>query len=102
MDAPDGTVVIDDAATLPSGIEIEAFAVVSSDAPDGVADTFQATYPDGTTRLRYDNSHDDPDLGPHHRHADQYDPTDTDEAIELTNGDIHDHYTRFLNELERG
>lgn len=83
---------------LPDGTVIEIEAVRTSEYPGGVKYSFQHFDPvEGITLLRYDNAHDDPDLGEHHRHGSDLDPADVDRAIELTN--VYDHLRTFLDEV---
>ena len=83
---------------LDDGTMIEVEAVRAEDAPGGVSYSFQHFDPEsGATLLRYDNAHDDPDLGEHHRHGNDLDPTDVDRELELTNA--YDHLRTFLDEV---
>lgn len=47
--------------------------------------------------LRYDNAHDEPELGAHHRHGEEDNPDDPDRGTEFE--DIWTHIDRFLEEV---
>jgi hypothetical protein len=84
--------------TLLDGTVIAVSAVRASSYPDGVKYSFQHFDPEtGATLLRYDNAHDDPDLGAHHRHGSDLDPNDPDREVEFE--DVYDHLRTFLDEV---
>lgn len=78
---------------VPGG-RVEMFAVPDDDYPGGWFYRFQYYHPDNGEILRYDNAHDDVDLGWHHRHIRVGDDT------EIEFHGIVPHVTRFLNELD--
>lgn len=77
---------------VPGG-RVEMFAIVDCDYPGGWFYRFQYYHPDEGEILRYDNAHDDPDLGDHHRHVHAGDDT------EIEFHGIVAHITRFLDEV---
>lgn len=84
--------------TLRDGTVIELRAVWASAYPGGVKYAFQHFDPEtGATLLRYDNAHDDPELGDHHRHGSELDPDDIDRSIGFV--DVHDQLRKFLDEV---
>lgn len=52
----------------------------------------------GRRLVHYDNAHDDPALGQHHRHGEDGNPDDPDSELDFTT--VWDHYDRFLTEVE--
>jgi len=78
--------------TVPGG-RVEMFAVEDSDYPGGWFYRFQYYHPQQGERLRYDNAHDDDELGWHHRHV----TPGEDSEIEFQN--ITAHVARFLQEV---
>ena len=77
---------------VPGG-RVEMFAVRTDDYPGGWFYGFQYYRPGNGEILRYDNAHDDTDLGWHHRHV---------RSGEDTRIDFHGivaHATRFLHEV---
>ena len=77
---------------VPGG-RVEMFATRDGDYPGGWFYRFQYYHPEDGETLRYDNAHDDVDLGWHHRHIRFGDDT----GIEFHG--IITHVTRFLNEI---
>ena len=77
---------------VPGG-RVEMFAIRDGEYPGGWFYRFQYYHPEGGEILRYDNAHDDVDLGWHHRHSRFGDDT----RIEFHG--IVPHVTRFLNEI---
>jgi hypothetical protein len=68
----DGDVVLDRTFVLeePSGTHVSLFACEDSDRPGGYKYSFQHYDPDTCrTLLRYDNAHEHPVAGWHHRHC---------------------------------
>jgi len=53
---------------VPGG-RVEMFAIQDDDYPGGWFYRFQYYHPEEGEILRYDNAHDDEDLGWHHRHV---------------------------------
>ena len=78
--------------SVPGG-RVELFAIEDDDYPGGWFYRFQYYHPEAGEILRYDNAHDDPDLGSHHRHV----SFDRDTEIEFRN--VTAHVTRFLQEV---
>jgi hypothetical protein len=78
---------------VPGG-RVEMFAIRDSGYPGGWFYRFQYYTPDDGPILRYDNAHDDDDLGKHHRHI--RDGEDTE--IEFQG--IVTHVGRFLTEVD--
>lgn len=86
--------------TLPDGTVIAVSAVRASGYPGGVKYSFQHFDPEtGATLLRYDNAHDHPELGAHHRHGSDVDPDDTDREVSFE--DVHEHLRQFLDEVSQ-
>lgn len=79
---------------VPGG-RVEMFAVPDEEYPGGWFYRFQYYHPDEGEILRYDNAHDDDDIGWHHRHISFGD----DSEIEFQN--IVAHVQRFLTEIDR-
>ena len=77
---------------VPGG-RVEMFAIPNDDYPGGWFYRFQYYHPEDGPILRYDNAHDDADLGWHHRHIRFGDDT------EIEFHGIVTHVTRFLNEI---
>jgi len=77
---------------VPGG-RVEICAIRDGDYPGGWFYRFQYYHPENGEILRYDNAHDDVDLGLHHRHIRFGDDT------ELEFHGIVTHVTRFLNEI---
>lgn len=77
---------------VPGG-RVEMFAIEDGDIPGGWFYRFQYYHPDAGEILRYDNAHDDEDLGWHHRHVSFGDDTE----IEFQN--ITAHVSRFLQDV---
>lgn len=93
----DGDVLVDSTIETadPPGYRIELFACEDSTKPNGVKYRFQCYDPTtGDTILRYDNSHEHPAAGWHHRHEDELDDP---EPIAYTG--LHDHIDRFRQEV---
>lgn len=78
---------------VPGG-RVELFAVEDDDYPGWWFYRFQYYHPEAGEILRYDNAHDDDDLGWHHRHVGGGDDT----GIEFQN--ITTHVVRFLREVD--
>jgi len=78
--------------TVPGG-RVEMFAIPDDDYPGGWFYRFQYYHPEGSEILRYDNAHDDEDLGWHRRHV----SFGEDSEIKFQN--IIAHVTRFLREV---
>lgn len=92
----DGDVVLDRAFDVekPPGSRVTLFACEDSDRPGGYKYSFQHFDPEtGETILRYDNAHEHPDAGWHHRHTGNDDP----EPIELDG--LQAHLCRFREEV---
>lgn len=66
----------------------------SEEYPDGIKYRFQYMDADGSTLLRYDNSHYREGIGMHHRHA-----VDSIEGIEFEG--LTAHIRRFKEEIEQ-
>jgi hypothetical protein len=77
---------------VPGG-RVEMFAVRDDDYPGGWFYRFQYYHPEEGEILRYDNAHDDPDLGWHHRHV------RFGEDTEIEFGNLVSHVTLFLQEI---
>lgn len=77
---------------VPDG-RVEMFAVEDGEYPGGWFYRFQYYHPDQGEILRYDNAHDDAELGWHHRHV----TLDEDTEREFQN--ITAHVARFLQEV---
>ena len=76
-----------------TGGRVEIFAIQDSDYPGEWFYRFQYYHPEEGEILRYDNAHDDEDLGWHHRHVSFGEDTE----IEFQN--ITAHISRFLQEV---
>lgn len=72
---------------------MELFAIENEDYPGGWFYRFQYYHPEEGEILRYDNTHDDEDLGWHYRHISFREDTE----IEFQN--ITAHVARFLREV---
>jgi len=91
----DGDVVIDSEFELEAGgTRIELFACEDSSRPGGYRYRFQCYEPDDGTLLRYDNAHEHPTAGRHHRHT-----ADGDEPEPITFDGLADHLDRFREEV---
>lgn len=77
---------------VPGG-RVEMFAIRDDDHLGGWFYRFQYYHPEDGEILRYDNAHNDADLGWHHRHIRFGDDT------EIEFHGIVPHVTRFLNEI---
>jgi hypothetical protein len=77
---------------VPGG-RVEMFAVEDDDDPGGWFYRFQYYNPEGGEILRYDNAHDDEELGSHHRHV------RSGEDTEIEFRSITAHVARFLREV---
>jgi len=77
---------------VPGG-RVELFAIPNDEYPGGWFYRFQYYHPDDGPILRYDNAHEDAELGWHHRHNRVGDDT------ELEFHGIVPHVTRFLNDI---
>ena len=77
---------------VPGG-RVEMFAIPDEAYPGGWFYRFQYYHPEEGEILRYDNAHDDEDLGWHHRHVGFAEDTE----IEFQN--ITSHVARFLQEV---
>jgi hypothetical protein len=77
---------------VPGG-RVEMFAIEDADYPGDWFYRFQYYNRDTGEILRYDNAHDDADLGWHHRHS------NFDEDSEIPFQNITAHIARFLNEI---
>jgi len=77
---------------VPGG-RVEMFAIPDDDYPGGWFYRFQYYHPEEGEILRYDNAHDDDDLGWHHRHIVFGDDT------EIPFQNITAHVARFLQEI---
>ena len=77
---------------VPGG-RVEIFAVRDGEYPDGWFYRFQYYHPETGELLRYDDAHDDDDLGWHHRHV------RFGEDTEIEFHGLAAHVTRFLNEI---
>jgi len=77
---------------VPGG-RVEMFAIPDGDYPGEWFYRFQYYHPKEGEILRYDNAHDDEDLGWHHRHV----AFGEDTSIEFKN--ITAHAARFLQEV---
>lgn len=76
----------------------EMSAIRDPECPGGVFYHFHYwDTADGRRLLRYDNAHDDPELGAHHRHGEEANPNDPDREIDFE--DIWTHIDRFLQEV---
>ena len=78
---------------VPGG-RIEMFAVKDGTYPGGWFYRFQYYHPRDGEILRYDNAHDDEDLGWHHRHHTGREDT------EIAFYNISAHVARFLQEVD--
>lgn len=78
--------------TVPGG-RVEMFAIRDEEYPGGWFYRFQYYNPEEEPILRYDNAHDDDELGWHHRHV--ADGEDT----ELPFHNIVSHITLFFQEI---
>lgn len=77
---------------VPGG-RVEMFAVPDDAYPGGWFYRFQYYHPEEGEILRYDNAHEDEEIGWHHRHTASGDAT----GIPFQN--IVSHVARFLNEI---
>jgi hypothetical protein len=77
---------------VPGG-RVEMFAIRDEEYPGGWFYRFQYYHPEDGPILRYDNAHDDDDLGWHHRHV-RY-----GEDSEISFHNIVSHIARFLQEI---
>lgn len=77
---------------VPGG-RVEMFAVEDDDYPGDWFYRFQYYNPETGEILRYDNAHDDEDLGWHHRHV------SFDGNSEITFQNLTAHVARFLQEV---
>lgn len=92
----DGDVVVDADFSVeePLGTRVKLFACEDSTRPGGYKYSFQHYDPEtGETLLRYDNAHQNPEAGWHHRHQGGGDP----EPIEFV--DLEAHLHRFRREV---
>lgn len=78
---------------VPGG-RVELFAVPDDDYPGGWFYRFQYYHPAEGPILRYDNAHDDDELGEHHRHI------RSGEDTEIEFRSIVVHVERFLREVD--
>lgn len=78
---------------VPGG-RIEMFAVRDNDYPGGWFYRFQYYHPKEGPILRYDNAHDDDELGSHHRHV------ENGEDTEMSFQDIVSHVGLFFREID--
>lgn len=83
-------IVLDEA--VPGG-RVELFAIEDGDYPGGWFYRFQYYHPDVGHLLRYDNAHDDPELGHHHRHVGGGDDTP------MTFQNLVSHVASFFQEI---
>jgi hypothetical protein len=72
---------------------VELFAVRNDDYPGGWFYRFQYYHPEDGKILRYDNAHDDDELGWHHRHV------RSGEDSEIAFHGLVVHVTRFMHEI---
>lgn len=77
---------------VPGG-RVEMFAIPDDDYPGGWFYRFQYYHPEEGEILRYDNAHDDADLGWHHRHI------RLGEDSEIPFQNVVSHIARFLQEI---
>ena len=77
---------------VPGG-RVEMFAVLNDDYPGGWFYRFQYYHAEEGEILRYDNAHDDEDLGWHHRHV------SFGEDSEIAFLNMTAHIARFLQEV---
>jgi hypothetical protein len=77
---------------VPGG-RVEMFAIEDDDYPGGWFYRFQYYHPETGEILRYDNAHDDEELGWHHRHI------SFGEDTEIEFRSITAHVARFLREV---
>ena len=77
---------------VPGG-RIEIFAVRDGDYPGGWFYRFQYYHPENGEILRYDNAHEDDEIGWHHRHV------CVGEDTEISFGNITSHVARFLQDV---
>lgn len=81
---------------FPAGDRWEAVAWTVPEEPafpEGVKYSFQYLGPDDEQILRYDNAHDAPEAGRHHRHY-------RGEVAELDFEELRSHFEQFLEEVE--
>ena len=76
-----------------SGGRVAIFAIRDGDYPGGWLHNNQCYHPDEGEILRYDNAHDDDDLGWHHRH------TRSGEDTAIAFHGLVPHVTQFLHEV---
>jgi hypothetical protein len=79
---------------VPGG-RVEMFAIADRGYPGGWFYRFQYYHPEEGEILRYDNAHDDDDLGRHHRHV------GFGEDTEIEFRSVTTHVARFLHEVAR-
>lgn len=77
---------------VPGG-RVELFAIRDDDYPGGWFYRFQYYHPDEGEILRYDNAHEDDEIGWHHRHS------AFGEDTEIPFQNIVSHVALFLNEI---
>ena len=90
------TKIFEDNDEFPAGDrwEMLAWSVPESEAfPEGLKYSFQYLGPDDAEILRYDNAHDAPGIGRHHRHY-------RGEAEGIDFESLRAHVQRFLTEVE--
>lgn len=95
----DGDVVVDVefGVETPPGTRVTLFACEDSGRPGGYKYSFQHYDPEtGTTLLRYDNAHEHPDAGWHHRHVGDSEP----EPVEFEG--LETHLRQFRREVVGG
>lgn len=95
----DGDVVLDAdfAVEEPPGTRVKLFACEDRARPGGYKYSFQHYDPhSGETLLRYDNAHDHPTAGWHHRHVEGGEP----EPVEFEG--LAPHVRRFRREVTNG
>lgn len=78
---------------VPGG-RVELYAIPDEDYPGGWFYRFQYYHPDDGEILRYDNAHEDEEIGWHHRHS------RFGEDSELKFQSITAHVARFLQEVD--
>lgn len=93
----DGDVLLDVEfeADEPPGSRVKMFACEDSTRPGGYKYRFQHYHPErDETLLRYDNSHDHPEAGWHHRHT-----SGTDDPEGIAFEGLRNHVERFREEV---
>lgn len=94
----DGDVILDIEFEVdePPGSRVKMFACEDSTRPGGYKHRFHHYHPQtGETLLRYDNSHNHPEVGWHHRHE-----SEEEDPEQLVFNGLQDLINRFQEEVQ--